>query len=110
MPLKGNCSHRLIGRTAASSDSSLIPPAGWRNCKITRDRFLDSGKETFVSESRENPEAPHLVLHRILHLGEAELDSRGAKRVVELDDGVGCRDVDAGDWLRRDNQPPDRRR
>src|SRR5262245_20268653 len=105
--------NRRLVRSDIDSPVSLLNSillGRWRNRKITLNGFLDSGEETVVSESREDPEAPHLVLHRILHLGEAQLDSRSAKRVVEFDDGSGGCDVDAGNWLRRDNEPPDRRR
>jgi hypothetical protein len=51
--------------------------------------FVNDRKERLLAEAREEPEALQLVLDRILHLGEAQLDACGGKGVVELGDDVG---------------------
>ena len=66
-------------------------------------RFAERREEGLFAEAREEPEALQLVLDRILHLGETQLDTGGVQGVVELADGIGRGDVDARDRLRRDH-------
>src|SRR5262249_11768378 len=76
----------------------------------TADRFLERRKEVLLPEMREQPEAFQLVLHRILHFGEAHLDAGGLERLVELANGVRGGDGDAGDGRRWRPEPADRGR
>src|SRR6185436_19215655 len=58
-------------------------------------RFADRRVKRIGAEACEKSEALELVLHGVLHLREAELDTLAAQAVVELGDAVGCSDVDA---------------
>jgi Sigma-54 interaction domain len=96
--------------------SRSTSPRWWRspldlpvrvNREIAANRFLDRCKEGLLAEAREESEALQLVLHRVLHLGKAHLDTRGVKRLVELANDVARGDVDAGDGLGRYDEPAD---
>ena len=47
-------------------------------------RLVDSREEGLFAEAREKPETLELILHRILHFGETQLDARGVQGVVEF--------------------------
>ena len=49
-------------------------------------RFPQRREEALCTQPREQPEALELVLDRILHLREAQLDALGVQTVVELHD------------------------
>ena len=87
-----------------------VDPLDGMGREVGAHRFAEGREEGLFAEAREESEALQLVLDRILHLGETQLDAGGVQGVVELADGIGCRDVDAGDRLSRDHQPADRRR
>src|ERR1700751_3880189 len=70
--------------------------------------FAEGREEGLLAQARKESEALQLVLDRILHLGETQLDSGGAQGVVEFGKRVACGDVDARDRLRRDHEPTDR--
>src|SRR5262245_11695700 len=70
---------------------------------------LTNGCEgVLAAEPRREPEAFQLVFDRILHLGKAQLDALGMQCIIELGNRVRGRDVDTGDGLSRDDEPPDR--
>ena len=89
-----------------------IPAAvsGARLGEIGTHGFTEGCEKGSLAEALEKLEAFELVLDRILHLGETQLDPSGVQRVVELADSVGCGDVDACDGLCRDDEPADGRR
>src|SRR4029450_3008649 len=62
-------------------------------------------KERVFADLRVQPKSLEFVLHRILELGKAQLDSRLTQGLVELLEGFGCGDIDAGDRFRRYDHP-----
>ena len=77
--------------------------------EIDTHRFAHGCEESLLTQTRQELEASQLVLHRILHLGEAQFNACGAERVIELAERVACGDVDAGDRLCGDHDPAHRR-
>src|SRR5215471_18514160 len=69
--------------------------------------LAESREESLFPETCEESETLHLVLDRILHLGETQLDVGSVESVVELIESIGRGDVNAGDRLRRDYEPAD---
>src|SRR5258707_544949 len=68
-------------------------------------RFAERHVKRVGAEAREEFKTFQLVLDRILHLREAQLDALGAQTVVEFRDDVRGGDVDACHRLSRDHDP-----
>ncbi|MCY1379985.1 hypothetical protein D9M69_677590 [compost metagenome] len=68
------------------------------------------GLEDVVAEHFQQSEAAELVLDRVLHFREMQLDAARAQGFAQLAEHVRRGDVDAGDRLSRYHQPAYRRR
>ena len=109
-PAGRNSKPKLKRRAAYGVRSLPVDPLDGMAGEIGTHGFIDGSEKGVLTQAREHLEAFELVLDRILHLGEAQLDSSVVQRVVELADRVGRGDVDARDRLRRDHEPADGRR
>src|SRR5215813_5917962 len=98
----------LVSRRAAA----VLPvhPIHRMAFEIGADGGAGGGKERAFADLLEDSESLKLVLHRILELGEAQVDPGLVQRLVQFLEHVGCGDVHAGDRLRRNDQPARRRR
>ena len=77
-----HCFVRIRPETSGSRPPSL--PTRRDGCEVGPDGLAERREERLRAEAREEPEALQLVLDRVLHLREAQLDAVGAQRVVEL--------------------------
>ena len=57
--------------------------------EVSIDRGAYGGMETLGTEALEQPEAFQLVLDRVLHFGEPQLDARLTQGLLELGEHVG---------------------
>src|SRR5512139_453550 len=78
--------------------------------EIAVDGRPHGGEEGLLAKLRKQPESLQLVLDRVLHLGEAQLDARCVQGMVQFGQHVGGGDVHAGDRFGRHDQPAHRRR
>src|SRR5215813_1704325 len=111
----GSCpssSSSCRGWTAGKGDllRVLLPvyPLDGMDLEVGAHCFAERREEAPLAEPRKEPETLQLVLDRILHLGEAQLDACRVQGVVELADDVGGGHVDAGNRLGRYHQPAHR--
>src|SRR6187455_1840077 len=85
-------------RVAPNESSSILPvlpilPLHPFRLDVAAHRLADRREEALLAEAAKEPEALELVLDRVLHLGEAEVDAGGAQGLLQLLDDVGSRHV-----------------
>src|SRR3954462_4336732 len=95
-------------RHATLQSALILPvlPVHIMKLKVPGNGCAERRKEEALAELREQSEPLELVLYGILELGKAQRDTHRMQRIVQLRDHIAGGDVDAGDRLRRDDQPP----
>src|SRR4051794_21419718 len=95
-------------RHATLQSALILPvlPVHIMKLKVTGNSDANCRKEEALAELREQSEPLELVLHGVLELGKAQRDAHRVQLIVQLRDHIACGDVDAGDRLCSDDQPP----
>src|SRR5215469_1888431 len=96
-------------RTAGGELRAVSPIRGVI-VKVVADRSFDGREEATLAKLRHEPEAPDLVFYGVLKFRKAELDVSSLQGLVQFGQGIGRGDIDAGDRLRGNDQPPHRGR
>src|SRR5215471_6842805 len=98
---------RLVPQAELSSNFVLLPvlPLDLMALQKSGDGNANSWKEILLAKLREQAEPLQLVLYGIFELGKAKFYAFRMQCLVQFAEHVAGGDVNAGDRLRRDDQP-----